>query len=210
MNENRQTTIAMIIVLVFGIGLFYMGTDGFRAYTAESARVNQLIEDKPKFPAVTMEDSNHHTFSISEFEGKYVFITFMYTACSSVCPILEMNMADVYDLLPREYIGEEIQFLSISFDPERDNPKTLDKYKNLFNSDGTTWRMARIEDQKELDSLLNEFGVIVIPDGNGNFTHNSAFYLVDREGSLINVMDYTKVDEAATTVLKTIESEMGE
>jgi protein SCO1 len=205
--KNRHNTIATILVLLFGFLLFFVGTDGFRAYTAETARVNQLIEEKPKFPNVTLEDSEEREYSISEFKGKYVFITFIYTSCGTVCPQLEMNMAKVYDLVPDEYIGEEIVFLSISFDPTRDDPATLDKYKDYFDSDGETWRMARITDQAELESLLEAFGVIVIPDGNGNFTHNSAFYLVDKNGSLDNVMDYTKIDEAAKTIVDVIEGE---
>ncbi|KAB2337331.1 SCO family protein [Cytobacillus depressus] len=80
-------------------------------------------------------------------------------------------------------------FLSISFDPERDDPTVLNRYKDSFHSDGETWRMARIPDPAELISLLEKFGVIVIPDGTGNFTHNSAFYLVDRNGKLAQVFD---------------------
>ncbi|MGO4888449.1 SCO family protein [Anaerobacillus sp. MEB173] len=210
MNKNRHNTIAVIVVLLFGCILFYVGTDGFRAYTAETARVNQLMKDQPQFPDVTFEDSNGRTYSFTEFENKYVFITFMYTSCKTVCLTLEKNMADVYELIPEQYIGEDIVFLSISFDPEKDDPATLNQYKELFNSDGETWRMARIQDQKELDALLNEFGVIVIPDEYGNFAHNSAFYLVDREGTLTNVMDYMEIEEAANTVVNILENDKGE
>lgn len=210
MIKNRHTTLASIIVVLFGCVLFFNGTDGFSAFTEETARVNKLIEDKPKFPDVMLEDSNERAYSISEFEDKYVFITFLYTACMTVCPQLEMNMSQVYELLPSEYIGEEIVFLSISFDPERDVPATLDKYKDYFGSDGETWRMARVPDQAELDSLLKAFGVTVIPDGYGNFAHNSAFYLVDRKGHLQEVMDYTLVEEAATKIEKLIAAEKGE
>ena len=156
-----------------------------------------------------MEDSKERQYSISEFKNKYVFITFLYTSCGTVCPQLEMNMAQVYDLLPSKYIGEEIIFLSISFDPERDTPATLETYRKAFNSDGETWRMARIIDQNELDLLLERFGVIVIPDGFGNFTHNSAFYFVNREGRLVEVMDYTKIEEAAAKVTSILEREAG-
>ncbi|QOR67069.1 SCO family protein [Cytobacillus suaedae] len=210
MIKNRQTTIASIVVILFGCVLFFIGTDGFSAFTEETARVNKLIEDKPKFPDVMLEDSNERTYNISEFEDKYVFITFFYTACMTVCPQLEMNMSQVYELLPPEYIGEDIVFLSISFDPERDVPATLDKYKDYFGSDGETWRMARVPDQAELDSLLKAFGVTVIPDGYGNFAHNSAFYLVDRNGHLQEVMDYTLVEEAATKIKNLIAAEKGE
>ncbi|MEC1522485.1 SCO family protein [Neobacillus niacini] len=205
MIKNKHNIISLVLVLVFGIVLFFIGTDGFSAFTVETARVKQLIDDKPKFPDVTLEDSNGRKYSISEFEDKYVFITFLYTSCTTVCPELEYNMKQVYDKVPSQYKGEDIVFLSISFDPERDDPATLNKYKDFFKSDGETWRMARVPNQRELDQLLKAFGVIVIPDEYGNFAHNSAFYLVDKKGSLVNVMDYKEINEAAKTVSNILE-----
>ncbi|RYG72616.1 SCO family protein [Lentibacillus lipolyticus] len=201
MIKSRHTTIAIIAVIIFGFVLFYIGTDGFRAFTAESARTYDIMQEKPAFPSVTLEDSKERTYTFDEFaDGRYVFVTFMYTSCTTVCPQLEMNMASVYNQIPDEYIGEDIVFLSISFDPERDDPATLKKYRGYFDSDGETWRMARINNKKELQSLLDELGVIVIPNDNGDFTHNSAFYLIDKSGHLQQVMDYTLVDEAASKV----------
>lgn len=210
MTKRRQTLLSSLLVILFGAILFYVGTDGFQAYTAESARVNRLVEDQPAFPEVLLEDNFGREYSISEFEDKYVFITFLYTACTTVCPQLEYNMLQVYEKLPQKYIGEDIVFLSISFDPERDDPATLNKYKDYFKSDGETWRMARIPEKNQLEELLGEFGVIVIPDDNGNFAHNSAFYLVDKNGSLVDVMDYTKVEEAADKLIGILEKEGGE
>lgn len=206
---KNSNTFAIIIVLLFGCALFYSGTDGFSAFTEETARVNQLIETKPQFPDVTFEDNKGRVYPISEFENKYVFITFLYTSCTTVCPQLEMNMAQVYKNIPSKYIGEDIVFLSISFDPERDDPATLDRYKDYFNADGETWRMARIKDPAQLDNLLKEFGVVVIPDPYGNFAHNSAFYLVDGKGSLVDVMDYTKIDEATDKVISILDKREG-
>ncbi|WP_442599241.1 SCO family protein [Neobacillus sp. D3-1R] len=207
MIKNRSNTIALLIVFLFGFILFYIGTDGFTAYTAEKARVNRLIDVQPKFPKVTLEDSNGQKYTISEFKDKFVLITFMYTSCGTVCPQLEKNMGQVYHTLPSKYIGKDIVFLSISFDPTRDDPARLDVYKDMFNSDGKTWRMARIPNQAELDSLLNKFGVTVIPDGNGNFVHNSAFYLVDKKGTLVDVMDYMKPAEAKDKILDILKEE---
>ncbi|WP_264806907.1 SCO family protein [Cytobacillus sp. NCCP-133] len=195
-----------MVVLLFGVVLFYIGTDGFQAFTAETARVNQLKDEQPEFPDVILEDHKGRFYSFSEFGGKYVFITFLYTSCGTVCPELEVNMSEVYKRIPEEYMGKDIQFLSISFDPERDDPETLNTYRKAFGSDGETWRMARIPDQQELQSLLDRFGVIVIPDEYGNFAHNSAFYLVNPEGRLMEVMDYTLIEEAAVRVKEILES----
>lgn len=209
-NKNRSHTIAVVVVLVFGMVLFYVGTDGFRAYTAEGARVNQLMKTQPEFPDVVFEDSNNRTYSFSEFEDKHVFITFFYTFCTTVCVELETNMAEVYAQIPESYIGEDIVFLSISFDPDNDDPTRLNQYKDFFNSDGETWRMARIPDQTELDFLLKQFGVLVIRDQYGDFAHNSAFYLVDRTGRLVDVMDYTKPQEAADAIIRILQAEKRE
>jgi protein SCO1 len=206
-NTNR---LAILLVFIFGISLFYIGTDGFKAYTAEKARVNDLIENKPQFPNVTLEDSSGRKYTSKELHDKYVFITFMYTSCKTVCLELENNMLQVYDLVPKKYMGKDIVFLSISFDPERDDPETLNTYKDYFRSDGETWRMARIPKKAELDTLLQRFGVIVIPDEFGNFAHNSAFYLLNPEGSLVDVMDYKKVEEAASKLVDILENEKGE
>lgn len=209
MIKNKYNFISLIVVILFGVGLFYFGTDGFQAFTEETARTNKLIENKPLFPEVTLEDSQDRVYPFTEFNGQYVMITFIYTACTDVCPILEMNLAEVYNSIPEKYIGEEISFLSISFDPERDDVDTLEKYQISFGSDGESWRMARVQDEEELNQLLDEFGVIVIPDGEGNFAHNSAFYLVDPDGYLVDVMDYTQTEEAAEKVTSILDNGMG-
>ncbi|TFJ93560.1 SCO family protein [Lentibacillus salicampi] len=210
MGENKRNTIAVMAVLLFGFALFYAGTDGFRAFTAESARTYDINQSQPAFPDVTLEDSKERTYTFDEFaEGKYVFVTFMYTNCTTVCPQLEMNMAQVYEQIPNDYIGEDIVFLSISFDPEHDDPETLSKYRTYFGSNGETWRMARIHDKEELNTVLDKLGVIVIPDGNGDFTHNSAFYLIGKSGHLLEMMDFTLIDEAADEVNRLLESEEG-
>ncbi len=210
MNKNRHTTYACFFVMMFGFGLFFTGTEGFSSFTAETARVNQLMKENPQFPDIKIEDSKGRNYTISEFEGKHVLITFFYTSCMTVCIELELNMGKVYELIPKEYIGDGLIFLSLSFDPTRDDPEKLDQYKDHFNSDGETWRMARIPNQQELDLLLKNFGVIVIPDNDGNFAHNSAFYLLDKEGKLIEVMDYTQVEEAAIKIERILDKEAGE
>lgn len=202
LHKLGHNTIAVAIVILFGAILFYTGTDGFNAFTTRSANEFKLMQSKLALPAVTLEDSQGREFRLDQFaKGKYVFLSFMYTSCGTVCPEIEMNMAKVYQLIPDMYINKEIVFLSISFDPVKDDPKILDQYRTYFGSDGETWRMARITDPTELNLLLEKLKVTVIPDGKGDFTHSTPFYLVGKDGRLLKVMDYTKVDEAADTIV---------
>lgn len=207
MNKKKTYRISIVIVILFGMSLFYIGTDRFTAFTVESARIHELKKQQPQFPEVSLQDSQGRTYPFTEFEDRYVFITFFYTACTTVCPELERNMGEVYDAIPSEYMENDITFLSISFDSEHDTPETLAKYRQYFHSDGETWRMARVIDPDELKTLLQSFGVVVIPDGHGHFAHNSAFYLVNKHGHLVDVMDYKKVDEAIHQVMETLTQE---
>lgn len=202
MRKDWHGKLALLIVILFGIVLYGEGTDGFRAFTAESARTYELMRSKPVFPNVTLEDSQNRTFPFADFaKGKYVLLTFMYSSCTTVCPQLEANMAEVYQKIPRQYLGKDIAFLSITFDPARDTPKVLQEYGTYFGIDGETWRLARVRDQAELQALLKQLGVVVIPDENGNFTHNAAFYLIGKDAHLLKVLNFTKTKDAANTVI---------
>jgi len=206
MFKNRQQFISIAVVLVFGIGLFYVGTDGFRAFTAETARMNQLIAKQPTLPLVTLEDSFSEQYSFDEFSGKYLLMTFIYTACTTVCPELERNAADIFEQVPDQYLGEDIVFLSVSFDTERDTPEILSRYGESLGIGQESWRIARVPNDDELNGLLDELGVIAIPDGQGDYQHNVAFYLIDPEGYLIDVMDYQDIDGATERVLDVLQA----
>lgn len=205
MKKYRHQIISISVILLFGLILFYIGTDGFTAFTEETARTNKLMKEQPQVPEVVLEDSTGREFSFSELNGKYVFMTFFYTSCSTVCPQLEMNVKEVYDQVPEDYLGEDIVFLSVSFDPERDTPEVLDRYRKYFETDADNWRMARVNDRAELDTLMDNLGVIAIPDGDGDFAHNVAFYLINPDGYLTDVMDFEEIDFATDKVLKVLE-----
>lgn len=208
---NKQIireVIACVVVIIIGFVVLLLGTDNFRAFTAEQARTIALKEEQPMIPNVVLEDSKNRIYPLDSFqEDRLLFVTFMYTNCGTVCPQLERNMQKVYEQLPSEYIDYNIRFLSISFDTETDDPDTLTKYQSYFNSDGETWRMARVPNENELSHLLDTLGVIVIPDEYGNFQHNTAFYLIDSSKELIDVLDYTDIDGAVKRITTLIEEE---
>jgi len=207
MNKRNNQWIAVIIVLMFGLSLFYLGTDGFTAFTAEKARTSSLLEEQPKLPSVTLEDHEGDEYDFSEFEGKYMLMTFIYTACSTVCPQLEMNVKEIYEQIPTQYLGDDLMFLSVSFDPERDTPEILNNYRENIGGDGNIWRMARIADEQQLKATLDGFDIIVIPDGDGDYAHNVAFYLVDPEGYLIDVMDFQDITGATARIMEVLEED---
>ena len=48
----------------------------------------------------------------------------------------------------------------------------------------------------ELKRLLAVFGIVVIQDESGGFTHNAAIHLVDRNGRLARIYDQDDIEAA--------------
>jgi protein SCO1 len=185
-----RNIMATILALGLGISLLWWGTDGFQAFTSEAARRLEVLKEPKALPSVRLEDQKGQSFYLHDYRGKLVLATFIYTRCGDVCPIVEMNFRRVYETIRDEYLGKNIVFLSISFDPEHDTPHVLHEHAEHYQADGTRWRVARVPNPKELNILLKTMGVIVIPNGAGGYEHNAAFYLIDKQGRLVKIFDY--------------------
>lgn len=60
-------------------------------------------------------------------KGRVVLVSFIYTNCTDICPILMHNLVDVQERLGDRF-GKDVFFVSISVDPEDDTPEELKKY----------------------------------------------------------------------------------
>src|SRR5699024_1258787 len=120
--KHKPQMISLTVVILAVLILFSKGPNSLTAITTEMDLTNKLITDQPIVPDVILEDSLENEFHFSDLQGKYVFMTFFYTSCSTVCPQLEMNVKEVYNQVPETYLEEDVVFLSVSFDPDRDTP----------------------------------------------------------------------------------------
>lgn len=77
---------------------------------------------------VLTQDSVSVTFP-DDFKGQYVVLGFIYTNCPDICPLITQNLIKIQRDLG---YPDDIQFLGVSFDPERDTPSVLRNYKEAF------------------------------------------------------------------------------
>lgn len=77
------------------------------------------------------QDSVVVTFP-DDYEGKYVVLGFIYTNCPDICPLITQNLIKIQRELG---YPEDVQFLGVTFDPERDTPSVLSNYKEVFKLD---------------------------------------------------------------------------
>ena len=64
-----------------------------------------------------------------DFHGQYVVLGFVYTNCPDICPLITQNLIKIQKELG---YPANVQFLGVSFDPKRDTPDVLHRYKEVF------------------------------------------------------------------------------
>jgi len=187
-----RTVAAASLVLIAGLWALYGTTLGLRAFTAETARRVAVREQPRPVPDMRLQLQDGRDVRFSDLRGRLVVATFMYTSCHSICPVVGARMAEIRsDMRPAVDRGE-LQFLSLSFDPTVDTPERLAGYAENFAASTEHWWVARPRDS--FKSLLRLFGVTVIPAGNGMYVHNAAFYLIDRDQRLVDILDEDRPD----------------
>jgi protein SCO1/2 len=95
-----------------------------------------------------------------------------------------------------ELAAGDIQLLSVSFDPARDDSEALRAYRTRYTPDAHGWDLGRPV-AAELARWLDAFGVVVIADELGGFAHNAAIHVVDAERKLVAIHDLTDIDGIA-------------
>jgi protein SCO1/2 len=70
-------------------------------------------------------------------DGHPIVLNFIYTTCTSVCPLTTQTFAELQDKLGAA--RDSVHLVSISIDPEQDTPARLHEYAQKFGA-GPQWR----------------------------------------------------------------------
>jgi len=70
-------------------------------------------------------------------DGRPVVLSFIYTSCTSVCPLISHTLSQLQSKLGDN--PSRVHLVSISIDPEQDDPARLREYAKTFNA-GPDWQ----------------------------------------------------------------------
>lgn len=200
----RTLFVSITLILVGGVALGAV-TDRFQAFTSEAARRITVRQHPVDVPVVALDTQSGARINISDLRGKWLLVDFIYTRCPTYCVALGNEFAQLQDKLAGPLAQGKVQLLSISFDPAHDTPRELTSYLQRARSRGAGWLAARPVDPDGLAQLKRSFGITVIPDGLGGYTHNAAIHVVDPQGRLVEIVDLERTDLAVHTILEGIE-----
>lgn len=190
-----RTVLASTTLAGLGLAVLALETDGLSAFTREAARRLAVAQAPRPLRPVRLRDGYGREVVVPE-PGRPTLVEFVYTSCPTICVALGQSFARIQDRLSGEAEGQDVRLLSIAFDLERDDPPALAAYALAHGADPVRWSVAAPLDRADRDALLDAFGVVVIPDGEGGFVHNAALHLVDRSGRLARILDAEEIEAA--------------
>jgi len=124
-------------------------------------------------------------------KDKITLLTMVYTHCPDICPMTTHNMYLTEKRLKDQGI-DDVKFVGISFDPDRDTPEVLTKFAEIREISFKNWIL--LTGKKEIiEDLLKRFDVKAIKtdqtvdeEGNPEYSmmHTDRISLVDENGIL--------------------------
>jgi protein SCO1/2 len=135
------------------------------------------------------------TMGPQDFKGKICVYDFIFTNCMGPCPVMAINMGELY----RTYKSSgRVQFISISVDPERDTLEALNEYARLHGIDDDQWVFLRGPIDTVTKICEEQF---MLPAADLPGGHTTKFILVDQLGRIRSYHD--GLSEGSMEALKT-------
>ncbi|RAP75363.1 SCO family protein [Paenibacillus montanisoli] len=157
---------------------------GLYLYLSSTKEAKVNLDQNLKAPNFQLTDLDGKSVSLADSNGKVRVIYFFYANCPDICPPTTFLMTQLQDKLKESGVyGKDVEFMSITFDPERDTLENMRKFADRFEIDKSAWTFLRGKSEEETKQLMKDFGLGLVKDPKTNlFTHSDMITFVDREG----------------------------
>lgn len=136
-------------------------------------------------PGFAFSDQDGNRLTSDDLRGRLVFYNFTYTNCTAPCPQTSPHMEQIQQAMAEiDTGGLPIEYVTISFDPERDTPEVLRAYADSLNADTSVWHFVT-GNPALLKSVIGAgFRTYYDRREDGSFTFDPVYALVDGWGIL--------------------------
>lgn len=153
-------------------------------------------------PNFTLIDQDGKPFQFADAHGKLILVTFIFTTCPDVCPLLTGKFAVLQRQLAATKHNNYL-LLSVTTDPQTDTSAVLKQYGARYKADFHHWRFLT-GSRAQLAKVWKEFGVTVENSGAGQIRHTALTTLIDWRG--VRRFDYYTDGWQAKEILRDMEA----
>jgi len=102
------------------------------------------------------QHGNPLRFYSDALKDRVVLINFIFTSCKDACPLMTQKLKQVRQLLD-DSVTDDVWFVSVSIDPERDTPEAMKTFAEEQGADDSRWLFVTGEKQN-LDFIVKRLG----------------------------------------------------
>ncbi len=146
------------------------------------------LREGDELRAFALTNQNREAVTRETFQGHPLVLTFIFTRCPvpNFCPRMSNNFADLQKAIKT---GQDAlaatRLLSITLDPQFDQPDILRQYAAHLQADDTIWTFATGQ-PGAIDALAESFAVYRKTEG-GTLSHGLATALIDPHGRIAKI-----------------------
>ena len=168
---------------------------GLRVWPRQGGWDERPLEGLKNFgtvPDFSLIERSGKPFGLVDLRNKIWIANFIYTSCKDTCPLQSAEMAKLQGELAQR---ENLRLVSISVDPERDNPQVLSRYAQRFHAQLGFWLFLTGEGEVIRRLAQEGFRLSAVPasDAVGKdgpiILHSSRFVLVDGQARIRGYYD---------------------
>ncbi|MGA7706001.1 MAG: SCO family protein [Solirubrobacteraceae bacterium] len=182
-------SLVVIVVIVGGVALLTSGGGGSRPSSSIEHGVSSpkysgsLASPAQPEPPLDLRNYKGERVNITQYKGKAVLVTFLYTKCPDVCPLIASNLGVALNEMGSAK-ASKVQVIAVSVDPRGDTPKAVAAF---LQRHGVAGRMQYlIGSAHELGPVWKAWGVGAEQDAEQPqlVNHSGLVYGIDAQGKV--------------------------
>ena len=178
---------------------------------ARAVKILDVMQPGDEVPDDLLQDQTGATRKLSDWRGRALAVTFVYTRCPlpDFCPLMDRQFAAAQrDAAADPQLRDRLHLLSITLDPSFDTPPILLAHARRAGADPTVWTFAT-GTPEDLDRFGSRFGVSVMRNGpsGSEVVHNLRTAILDPDGRLTTIFGGN--DWSAADLLKELRRAAG-
>lgn len=140
-------------------------------------------------PPTALVDHRGAEFSRADMSGKIWVVGFVFTRCTTTCPMVVQQMRDFQKEIKDARLDKYVEFAAVSVDPKHDRPEVLLDYAKQRDLDLKNWTFLTGSEQAVQDFVVGGFKLAIgekraLPGGAFDIAHSLKLALVDRKGQI--------------------------
>ena len=165
-------------------------------FTPPSASSYTLASFSPAKDGDVINQREEKTSLHDIYDNKVTLLNFMYTTCTDIngCPLATAVFHKIQQKLSKNpAIGNQVNLVSLSFDPKNDTPEIMKLYGAGTDKHLVDWQFLTTENADTLEPILDGYQQRIIKeyDNEGNYvgsiSHILRVFLIDKDKQVRNI-----------------------